>query len=140
MLRFTQFQVKQKPGNFYLLDWKPNIMSLTSIQLHAILHQKDTRRQHHFQLYQQRNLLCSFYTCDSLVKNNGDSKKQRSFTSICQCECLVVFHAVQTYQFSMHALTKNHSISWKIIDSPHQSRPHKKILFSRYIISQSSRG
>ena len=30
--------------------------------------------------------------------------------------------------------------SWKIIDSPHQSRPHKKILFPRYIISQSSGG
>ena len=36
----------------------------------------------------------------------------------------------------MRAPTRKHSISWKIIDSPHQSRPHKKILFSWYIISQ----
>jgi hypothetical protein len=37
----------------------------------------------------------------------------------------------------MHAPTRNHSISWKIIDSPQQSRPYNKILFPRYIISQS---
>jgi hypothetical protein len=28
----------------------------------------------------------------------------------------------------MHAPTTNHFISWKIIDSPHQSWPHNKIL------------
>jgi hypothetical protein len=40
----------------------------------------------------------------------------------------------------MRAPTKKHSISWKIIDSPHQSHPFKEILFPRYIISQSSGG
>jgi len=40
----------------------------------------------------------------------------------------------------MHAPTSKHSINWKIIDSLHQSRPHNKILFPRYIISQSSGG
>jgi hypothetical protein len=40
----------------------------------------------------------------------------------------------------MRAPTRNHSIRWEIIDSPHQSRSHNKIIFPRYIISQSSRG
>ena len=66
--------------------------------------------------------------------------KKISFTSVCLRECLVVFHTVWTCEFPMRAPTKKHSISWKIIDSPHQSRPHKKILFPRYIISQSSGG
>jgi len=50
------------------------------------------------------------------------------------------FVSVNALLFSMRAPTRNHSISWKIIDSPNQSHPHNKILFPRYIISQSSGG
>jgi hypothetical protein len=32
--------------------------------------------QHPFQLYQQRNLFCSFCTCDYVARNDGDSKKK----------------------------------------------------------------
>ena len=55
-------------------------------------------------------------------------------------EALPPFVSVNALLFSICAPIRNHSISWKIIDSPHQSRPHNKILFARYIISQSSGG
>jgi hypothetical protein len=32
--------------------------------------------QRPFQLCQQRNHFCSFYTCDSAARNDGDSKKK----------------------------------------------------------------
>ena len=32
--------------------------------------------QHPFQLYQQKNPLYTFYTCDLLARNAGDSKKK----------------------------------------------------------------
>jgi hypothetical protein len=32
----------------------------------------------------------------------------------------------------MRAPTRKHSINWKIIDSPHQSRPYNEILFPQY--------
>ena len=51
------------------------------LQHHAILHQKDAGVQHFFQLYQQRNIFCSFCTYDYVVRNDDDSKK-RSFTSV----------------------------------------------------------
>jgi len=38
--------------------------------------------QHPFQLCQQRNLLCSFFTYDYVARNDGDSKK-KSFTFVC---------------------------------------------------------
>jgi ABC-type transport system involved in Fe-S cluster assembly fused permease/ATPase subunit len=40
------------------------------------------------------------------------------------------FVIVNALLFSMRAPTRKHSVSWKIIDSSHQSRPNKEILFS----------
>jgi len=48
--------------------------------------------QHPFQLYQQRNHFCSFYTCDSAGTNDGDSKKK---------EVLPLFVSVNALLFSI---------------------------------------
>jgi len=65
---------------------------------------------------------------------------QEIMVTIKKKEALPPFVSVNALLFSMRAPIRNYSISWKIIDSPHESRPHNKILFPRYIISQSSGG
>jgi hypothetical protein len=48
--------------------------------------------QHPFQLCQQKNLFCSFYTCDYVARNDGDSKKE---------EALPLFVSVNALLFSI---------------------------------------
>jgi hypothetical protein len=74
-------QTKTKKTSAYLIGDQTQCHR-TLIQHHAILQQKDAGVQHPFQLYQQRNPFCSFCTCDSVVRNDGDSKK-KSFTFVC---------------------------------------------------------
>jgi len=50
----------------------------TLTQHQTILHRKDAGVQHPFQLCQQRNHFCSFYTCDSVATNDGNSKKKQA--------------------------------------------------------------
>jgi hypothetical protein len=54
--------------NFCLIIWKPNTMPLYCDTTLYNFHYFKYKRQHPFQLYQQRMPLCSFCTCD-LGKN-----------------------------------------------------------------------
>jgi hypothetical protein len=65
---------------------------------------------------------------------------QETSVTIKKKDILPSFVSMNALLFSMHAPTRNHSKSWKIIDNPHQSCPYKKILFSRYFISKSLEG
>jgi len=89
ILRFTQLWVKPKPRNFCLPDWRPNTMSRTLTQHQTILYRKDAGVQHPFQLFQQRNHLCSFYTCDSATRNDGDSKKKEALPPFVSVDALL---------------------------------------------------
>ena len=72
----------------------------------------------------------------SLLMATLNSKLPSARWLFCDSKWMIYFCGLACYW----SLTRKHSISWKIIDSPHQSRPHKEILFPRYIISQSSGG
>jgi len=74
-----------------------------------------------------------------LERNDGGSEK-KVLPPFVSMNALLFSSQYGHASFSMCAPTKNHSISWEIIDSPHQSRPHNKIRFLQYIISQNSEG
>jgi hypothetical protein len=53
------------------------------------------------------------------VMDQTKTRKTSAYRIGNQTQC--VFHAIWTCYFSMRAPTRNHSISWKIIDSPLQN-------------------
>jgi len=139
MLCFTQLWVKPKPENFCLPDWKPNTISPNSDTTSCNSSPERCEGATSFSTLPKKNPFCSFCTCDLLARNNGDSQKKKLYLHLLSWMPCCFLYSIDILVFHVCFNDKPfHKL--KIIDSPHQSCPHKRIMFSRYIISQNSRG
>jgi len=68
-----------KPGNFCLPDWKPNTMSPYSDTTSCNSSPKKHGGATSFSTLLIKNHFCSFCTCDSVPRNDGDSTKKKLY-------------------------------------------------------------